>query len=129
MEFLEGAIERYKDGRDIPSEQNTSMLSPHLAFGEISPQQIWHDTMAAMAANQIDSNNGEKFLSEIGWREFARYLLVHFPHIVDQPFNRKFENFPWQGDSKSPAGLATRSDRLSDCRCRHARIMANRIYA
>lgn len=95
-DFLGSTIRRYKNGRDIPSEENTSMLSPHLAFGEISPRQIWFDTQQAIAANEIDSENGKKFLSEIGWREFSRYLLVHFPHIVDSPFNQRFEEFPWQ---------------------------------
>ncbi len=94
--FIESTISRYKDGRDIPKEENTSMLSPHLAFGEISPKQIWFDTQQAMVSREIDSDNGNKFLSEMGWREYSRYLLVHFPHIISQPFNVKFANFPWQ---------------------------------
>jgi deoxyribodipyrimidine photo-lyase len=98
--FTEGTISRYKDGRDIPIEENTSMLSPHLAFGEISPKQIWFDIHHAIACREIDSDNGVKFLAEIGWREYSRYLLVHFPHIIDQPFNAKFADFPWQGDEK-----------------------------
>ena len=98
--FLGKTITRYKDGRDIPREENTSMLSPHLAFGEIGPRQIWFDTQQAMATNEIDSTNGNKFLSEIGWREFSRYLLVHFPHLIDSPFNQRFNEFPWQDDAK-----------------------------
>ncbi len=97
--FLETVISKYADGRDVPSEENTSMLSPHLAFGEISSKQIWVDTQEAMASRQVSSDNGKKFLSEIGWREFSRYLLVHFPHITKEPFNTKFENFPWHSDS------------------------------
>ena len=81
---------------NIPSQDNTSYLSPHLAFGEISSRQIWFDAQQAIASNQIDSHNGLKFLSEIGWREFSRYLLIHFPHIVNKPFNQRFDNFPWQ---------------------------------
>lgn len=96
--FIERGASRYKDGRDIPKEENTSMLSPHLAFGEISPKQIWFDTQDAMASREVDSENGNKFLSEMGWREYSRYLLVHFPHITNQPFNVKFANFPWQSN-------------------------------
>lgn len=98
--FTEQTITRYKDGRDIPIEENTSMLSPHLTFGEISPKQIWFETHQAMASREIDSDNGSKFLAEIGWREYSRYLLVHFPHIISQPFNPKFVDFPWQDDAK-----------------------------
>jgi len=96
QKFIENTISRYKDGRDIPIEENTSMLSPHLAFGEIGPKQLWFETHQAIASREIDSENGNKFLAEIGWREYSRYLLVHFPHITNQPFNSKFENFPWQ---------------------------------
>ena len=67
-----------------------------MAFGEISPKQIWFDIQQAIASNQIDSVNGLKFLAEIGWREFSRYLLVHFPEIIEKPFNSKFDDFPWQ---------------------------------
>jgi len=98
--FLTGKIRRYKNGRDIPIEENTSMLSPHLAFGEISPKQIWFATKEAVATQEVDSDNGNKFLSEIGWREFSRYLLVHFPHVVDGPFNERFEKFPWKTDKR-----------------------------
>ncbi|MFT6098552.1 MAG: deoxyribodipyrimidine photo-lyase [Arenicella sp.] len=96
QKFTENTISRYKDGRDIPIEENTSMLSPHLAFGEIGAKQLWFETHQAIASREIDSENGNKFLAEIGWREYSRYLLVHFPHIINQPFNSKFENFPWQ---------------------------------
>ena len=94
--FLESTVDNYSEGRNIPSQDNTSYLSPHLAFGEISSRQIWFDAQQAIASNQIDSHNGLKFLSEIGWREFSRYLLIHFPHIVNKPFNQRFDNFPWQ---------------------------------
>lgn len=94
--FLESTIDRYKDGRDFPAQDNTSYLSPYLAFGEISPKQIWFETQDAIAGNQISSTQGAKFLSEIGWREYSRYLLVHFPHLIDQPFNARFTNFTWQ---------------------------------
>jgi len=98
--FLADSIDRYKDGRDNPSQENTSMLSPHLTFGEVSPHSIWFAVQEAIATASIGAENGNKFLSEIGWREFSRYLLVHFPEIVDKPFNRRFLDFPWQSDDE-----------------------------
>ncbi len=98
--FLEQTISKYKEGRDFPAQHNTSYLSPHLAFGEIGAKQIWFDTQQALASNQIDSSNANKFLAEIGWREYSRYLLVHFPQMLTDSFNPKFENFPWQNDKQ-----------------------------
>ena len=98
--FLDEIISNYQEGRDFPNQDNTSYLSPHLAFGEISPRQLWFDLQQRMVSNQIDSVNGYKFFSEIGWREYSRYLLIHFPHITEQPFNAKFVEFPWQDSPK-----------------------------
>ena len=98
--FLEQTISKYKDGRDFPAQHNTSYLSPHLAFGEIGPKQIWFEVQEAMAGNQIDSANAQKFLAEIGWREYSRYLLVHFPTMLSDAFNPRFENFPWQNNEQ-----------------------------
>ncbi|MFT6006239.1 MAG: deoxyribodipyrimidine photo-lyase [Pseudoalteromonas tetraodonis] len=96
--FLDSAVRNYKEGRDFPATDNTSYLSAHLAFGEISANQLWLDTHEAIATGHLDSQNGLKFLSEIGWREYSRYLLVHFPEIETEPFNKKFRNFPWQSN-------------------------------
>ena len=91
--FLEKGLQNYTHGRDIPSQQNTSMLSPHLRFGEISPAQIWHATKAAA----IDAGvaNADKFLAEIGWREFAHHLLYHNQNLRSENFNAKFDHFSW----------------------------------
>ena len=94
--FLETNVNNYKDGRDVPAKQTTSLLSPHLAFGEISVRRLWLDVQEVMATGEVSAANGSKFLAEIGWREFSRYLLFHFPHMLEEPFNAKFEDFPWQ---------------------------------
>lgn len=94
--FLSDPVNDYKEGRDIPGQFKTSFLSPHLVFGEISPKQIWFAIDEAILNGIADETNANKFLSEIGWREFSRYLLVHFPELITQPFNARFDLFPWQ---------------------------------
>ena len=95
--LLSNRIESYQLGRDVPSEPNTSQLSPHLAFGEITPRQI-HATVAKKLSNNTLSSddNVESFLREISWREFAYHLLFHFPHTVSQPLDTRFEKFRWR---------------------------------
>jgi deoxyribodipyrimidine photolyase len=39
--FLDGALANYREARDLPAIEGTSRMSPHLAFGEISPRQVW----------------------------------------------------------------------------------------
>jgi deoxyribodipyrimidine photo-lyase len=40
----------------------------------------------------------QKFLSEVGWREFSHHLLFHFPQTPAQPLRAEFVNFPWAQD-------------------------------
>jgi deoxyribodipyrimidine photo-lyase len=41
------------------------------------------------------------FLRQLGWREFAHHLLVHFPFTPEKPLREKFAKFPWGKDAKS----------------------------
>lgn len=93
-EYVEQSIDGYAQDRDRPDIEGTSKLSPHLAFGEIGPAQI----VAAVQGAQMPENDRERFLAEIGWREFAWYLLYHFPETVSEPLNQKFRQFPWRND-------------------------------
>ncbi len=94
--FLKGPIDNYDIDRNHPSITGTSRLSPHLAFGEISPLQIWHETMAAIESNNINETQGYKFLSEIVWREFAHTLLYFNPDMPREPLKQNFKNYPWK---------------------------------
>lgn len=98
--FLPKGATDYKAQRDFPDIQGTSRLSPHLHFGEISPNQIWYAAIDALAGNTEDVGL-DCYLSELGWREFSHYLLYHFPHIPQQNFSPKFEHFPWRTDDSA----------------------------
>ena len=95
--LLKNRISNYGTDRDIPSNPGTSRLSPHLAFGEISPRQI-NAAVAKKLKNKtlVADENVETFLKEIGWREFAYHLLYNFPHTVEQPLDVRFSKFPWK---------------------------------
>ncbi len=96
--FIDDALSRYATGRDLPGIMGTSMLSPHLAFGEISPHQILRAVQHAAARHPALEGQVAKFMSEIGWREFARHLLFHAPHMTDHAFKPGWDGFPWRGD-------------------------------
>tara|TARA_R110002110_G_scaffold406421_1_gene626463 strand:- start:295442 stop:296884 length:1443 start_codon:yes stop_codon:yes gene_type:complete len=95
QEFLSEKAGNYSEGRDHPACDSTSRLSPHLHFGEISPREIWHTAQAHGAGSGANAREVDKFLSELGWREFSYQLLVHFPDIPHAPFKQQFSHFPW----------------------------------
>ena len=89
--FLSGPIEGYAKRRDLPGEASTSGLSPHLRFGEISANQVFHAAQGSA-----------KFVAELLWREFAYHLLWHHPELPDAPLRQDFTGMTWRND---PAGL------------------------
>jgi len=94
--FLSGPVDGYGEKRDIPGVEATSRLSPHLHFGEIGPRQVW--LAARNAAEHGDAPAGEvdKFLSELGWREFNHAILFHWPELPEKSFRPEFDSFPWR---------------------------------
>jgi deoxyribodipyrimidine photo-lyase len=97
QEKLEGFVDRelqnYKRGRDLPAVEATSMLSAHLAHGEISPARLWH------ATSGLPSSASEEvvhFRRELAWRDFCYNLLIEFPALNSQNWDSKFDAFQWE---------------------------------
>ena len=99
--FLEGGVAGYAGDRDRPDRYGTSRLSPHLRFGEISPRQVWHAARFAAAGRPGPSGDIDKFLSELGWREFCRHLLFDVPDLATRNLQPSFDAFPWKHDGKA----------------------------
>ena len=93
LAFRADGLPEYAGQRDLPAVDGTSRLSPHLAWGEISPRQILHAV----------GPTAEKFTSEVLWREFAAHLLWHQQDLPNAPLRAEFATMPWRDD---PAGLA-----------------------
>jgi deoxyribodipyrimidine photo-lyase len=106
--FAKRALSDYIEGRNIPSLDGTSGLSPHLHFGEIGPRQIWAEleAIARMADRDPHAGDSGVYLKEVGWRDFAHQLLFHFPQTPEQPLHGEFGNFPW---AKDPDGKRLRA--------------------
>ena len=99
-QFAEQRFESYQVDRDFPGIEGTSRLSPHLHFGEITPNQILHACVQSGTRSGKTKNSliQSTFMREIGWREFAHHLLVHFPSTTEQPLRPEFKSFPWRKD-------------------------------
>jgi deoxyribodipyrimidine photo-lyase len=93
LHALLGKLGAYAAGRNRIDMEATSQLSAHLHFGEISPRQVF----SAVA----QSAGADKFLSELGWREFSTQLLYFNPDLARKNFNPRFDAFPWLRDEPS----------------------------
>ena len=95
--FIDNGLSEYANGRDIPSQDVTSRLSPYLHWGEISPRQIW----SALDHTCDSLGNIEKLKSELGWREFSYHLLYHIPQLPHENLRSEFDVFPWKPNEKA----------------------------
>lgn len=94
--FLDELVSDYAGDRDIPSKAATSGLSPHLAFGEISPRQVWHAAQAVAQHAPSKALAIDKFLSELGWRDFNYNQLYHREDIATVPMVEKYAHLKWR---------------------------------
>lgn len=93
--FISHAVCEYPVMRDFPAVDATSLLSPHLHFGEISVFQIWK------AVAKSVQHEGAGFLRQLVWREFASHMMYFFSDTDLQPLRREFSDFPWKKDEKT----------------------------
>lgn len=97
--FLDSALARYQPERDLPDRDGTSRLSPYLHFGELGPHQVWFALQKRLESAQPGSalaRSIEALRRELGWREFATYLLYHLPHLSEQSMDPQFDDLDWQ---------------------------------
>lgn len=76
----------YADQRDYPAMDGTSHLGPHLRFGTVSIREI---------IGQLKPSQ-QTFLSELIWREFFMQILFHYPRVVNENFNPKYNGVQWR---------------------------------
>lgn len=98
--FVAHGLHHYGKGRDIPALPATSRLSPHLHWGEISPWRAIAAARQAAEGGKVPGAEAEKFVAEIGWREFSAHLLHHFPTLPIHAFRPEYDAFPWRDDDK-----------------------------
>jgi deoxyribodipyrimidine photo-lyase len=83
-------VQDYANGRNLPSEDMTSRLSPHLHMGEVSPAYVWH-----VVSKNRQWQTVETFLSELAWRDFCAQTIITFPDYGDEPGRDQFETLDW----------------------------------
>lgn len=96
--FAGAALERYKSDRDHPAIDGTSVLSPYLACGAISPRQC---LKAAIEANNGGLDSGGpgpvQWISELVWREFYTHIVHAFPRVcMHRAFKPEADRIRWR---------------------------------
>ena len=96
--FAVTVLDGYDASRNSPGMDGTSMLSPRLHWGEISPAQAWRAAEAARPG----ARGTQVWTDELLWREFSAHLLWHHPTLPEAPLRGAFAAMRWRRD---PAAL------------------------
>lgn len=101
--FVDHGLRLYDQRRDFPElthDDGVSRLSPYLAVGAISARQCLN--AAIDYRRQNGSTKGvEQWISEIGWRDFYKHVLVGWPHVCKhRPFRLETSHIPWRHDEE-----------------------------
>ena len=88
-------VDLYEEQRNLPAEEGTSRLSPHLHFGEISPSTVWHAVEDHAAA--------DKFRKEVAWRDFTQALGLALPDYAERHGKERFDRLAWRTGPEADA--------------------------
>jgi deoxyribodipyrimidine photo-lyase len=98
--FLAQGIAGYATGRDQMGENGTSIISPYLRWGMISPRQCYWAARqeAERAASKPVREGAFKWINELIWREFNYGLIQNFPHMLKKNFRAVYDALPWENN-------------------------------
>ena len=90
LDHWAGKVAEYDEGRNLPSQDLTSRLSPHLHWGEISPAQVWHKL------KDKRSQGWQTFAKELIWRDYAQNVIDQFPDYPRDSYRDYDERTLWR---------------------------------
>lgn len=99
LDELSEVFEGYDEARERPDRNGTSFLSPRLRFGELSPHEVWHRSLAA--ASEGASAAVQIFRDELLWREFAWHRRAVLPRMETENIRSEFDDFTWDDDPEA----------------------------
>ena len=95
-DLIKNKINKYGVNRDIPSIEGTSKLSPYIKHGQIHVEKIYKECSLVKPKNI----NIQKYINELGWREFSHSLINYFPEMLKGNLRKEFDKFPWVKNEK-----------------------------
>eukprot|EP00927_Polykrikos_kofoidii_P076565 TRINITY_DN73636_c0_g1_i1.p1 TRINITY_DN73636_c0_g1~~TRINITY_DN73636_c0_g1_i1.p1 ORF type:complete len:754 (+),score=106.27 TRINITY_DN73636_c0_g1_i1:90-2264(+) len=105
-QFMESGIVRYVGSitRDAGPKKKESRLSPYFRLGLISMVDAWWQ----LGRGGGSSDQARKWLRRCAWRDYAYWMLRHWPDLPSVPMRSAFANQKWTTRRSDPAFEAWR---------------------
>ena len=97
--FVENAVFRYVEKRDLPALEDTSRLSQDLRFGLLSIRKIYSRLQErSQGLNETQARSLQVYITELCWREFYFQVLWHKPEVLELEYSEDYRGMPWKED-------------------------------
>ena len=97
--FVKEKLSTYKDLRNSPSANNTSLLSVHFSTGTLSPRTAIRAAQVANSTKKLDAGSQgiQTWISEVAWRDFYKHVLAHWPYVcMGKAFKYEYSDIEWE---------------------------------
>lgn len=97
--FISEKVSKYKDNRNLPAANSTSILSVHFSTGTLAARTAVRAARDANTAKKLDGGNAgiACYISEIAWRDFYKHVLAHWPFVcMNKPFKYEYTAIEWE---------------------------------
>ncbi|MGI8580487.1 MAG: cryptochrome/photolyase family protein [Solirubrobacteraceae bacterium] len=91
--FLGGPLDLYAERHDRLAG-GTSVLSPHIHFGNVSVREIEERVL------RHDGEGPDAFRRQLAWRDFYGSVLWHFPDNAFEPFQERYASLEAPGEEE-----------------------------
>ncbi|KAK3725932.1 DNA photolyase phr1 [Vermiconidia calcicola] len=99
--FLATKIAKYKETRNLPAANSTSLLSVHFSSGTLAARTAIRAARDANTSPKLDSGNPgiTSWISELAWRDFYKHVLAHWPYVcMSKAFKYEYSDIRWSYD-------------------------------
>lgn len=96
--FLDRGLRDYARLRDMPAEDATSRLSPHLRFGTLSVRSCLHAARERAAVDGAAVDGALRWVDELAWRDFYWAILAENPRVMTESYRRELGRIRWNED-------------------------------
>ena len=91
QQFLEEDVVHYEKEACRADQAWTSVTSPFLHWGQLSPRTVLHEALA-------HGRDATKFRRKLAWRDMAYWIFTLFPNMHKEPIRPQYADQWWSKD-------------------------------
>lgn len=87
-------LKDYENNRNFPGMHSTTLLSAHIKFGTLSIREVYSEIVKQFGGHHT-------LIKELYWRDFFTYIVFHYPKVLGEPFQKKYQRMTWNFNPKN----------------------------